>query len=133
MKLTEKQYAQALFEATDGKTEAEAGQIVSNLFELLIRGNRVRLAKKIIDRFSQIWDEKNGIIKAEVISRESISADASMDVIAYVKDKYRAKEVILNNIIDEGVKGGIIIKVGDEVIDASIGRRLKDLRMSLSK
>ena len=43
------------------------------------------------------------------------------------------KEIITNNIIDKNIKGGIIIKVGDEVLDGSVSAQLKRLEKELVK
>jgi len=39
--------------------------------------------------------------------------------------------VILKNIIDESIKGGVILRVGDEILDGSIAGRLNDLKKIL--
>ena len=50
-----------------------------------------------------------------------------------MKEKYKAKEVVIKNKIDENIKGGIIIKVGDEIVDASISGKLRSFKSSLDK
>ncbi|MFA4818059.1 MAG: F0F1 ATP synthase subunit delta [Parcubacteria group bacterium] len=50
----------------------------------------------------------------------------------YVSNKYKAKEVAIKNKIDENIKGGIIIKIGDEIIDGSLSARLNSLRKTLA-
>lgn len=39
--------------------------------------------------------------------------------------------MVIKNKIDENIKGGIIIIVGDEIVDASVGRQLYDLEVNL--
>ena len=51
--------------------------------------------------------------------------------ISYVKNKYSAKEVIIKNTVSEKIKGGVVIKVGDEILDGSVERKLKELKILL--
>ena len=50
-----------------------------------------------------------------------------------MKKKYQAKEVVLKNIVDENIKGGMIVRVGDEVMDGSIAGKLGELKKILVK
>jgi len=49
----------------------------------------------------------------------------------YIINKYSAKEVGIKNIIDEKIKGGIILQVGDEMMDASVRKQLIELKKNL--
>ncbi len=51
----------------------------------------------------------------------------------FIKGKYSAKEVAIRNILDENIGGGMIIRVGDEVLDGGIARQLEELRNNLAK
>ncbi len=83
-------------------------------------------------------------MEAEITSHEELHTELRNKVSKYIKEKYlsatlrvakqagQAKEVILHNIIDEKVKGGIIIRVGDEILDSSVLRQLQELKNNLS-
>jgi F-type H+-transporting ATPase subunit delta len=51
----------------------------------------------------------------------------------YIEKKFGAKEVRLKKIIDENIKGGIIIRARDEVMDGSIAGRVNELKKVLVK
>jgi F-type H+-transporting ATPase subunit delta len=68
-----------------------------------------------------------------VVGRTDVSPDILEKVKEFVKKKYGAKEVEINIEIDEKIKGGIIIKVGDEILDGSVSSQLKRLKNILSK
>jgi F-type H+-transporting ATPase subunit delta len=99
----------------------------------LQKNNQLKMAGKIIEKFNGIYNQENGIVEAEITSREELSKDVSNKLRNYVSTKYKAKEVVIKNKIDEQIKGGIIIKVGDEIIDASIGKSLMELKKILMK
>jgi F-type H+-transporting ATPase subunit delta len=130
MKATVTQYAKTLFELTDKKSEQEISHVVKKFAEVLRNDGQVKNAKNIIEKFSQLYNEKHGIIEATVVTREKL--DDLEKIEKFVKEKYEAKEVILKNIIDEDIKGGIVIKVGDEILDGSVSAQLKRLKKALS-
>lgn len=127
MKITATQYATTLHELTQDKSKSEIDAVVKKFAEQLIKNRKNRLAGKIIEKFSGIYNQKNGIVEAEITSREALSKDVSNKLRNYVSTKYKAKEVVVKNKIDESIKGGIIIKVGDEILDASLKNRLLNL------
>jgi F-type H+-transporting ATPase subunit delta len=131
MKITPNQYAKTLYELTQEKSQSEIGNVVSEFANLLTKKNQTKLLPKIIEKFTTIWNKENGIVEAEVISREKLSSLLVDNLIRFVKDKYKAKEVLINNIVNESLKGGIIIRVGDEVMDGSVDRQLRTLRLRL--
>ena len=105
--------------------------VVAGFMKVLKKNNQLKMAGKIIEKFNGIYNQKNGIVEAEVTSREALDKDVSNKLRNYVSTKYKAKEVVIKNKIDENIKGGIIIKVGDEIIDASLKSRLINLNKLL--
>jgi len=133
MRLTVNQYAKALYESVQEKSQKEVDSVIGNFIKILQKNGQLKLAKKIVEKFSAIWNKENEIVEATVTSRESLDAETLQKIEKFVAEKYSAKEVVLQNVIDEKIKGGIIIKVGDEMMDASVAKRLADLRLSLTK
>lgn len=133
MRLTVNQYAKALYESVQDKSQSEGDSVVANFLKILQKNGQLKLAKKIVEKFSAIWNKENEIVEATVTSREALDKESLKKIEKFVAEKYLAKEVVLNNVIDEKIKGGIIIKVGDEMMDASVAKRLEDLKLSLVK
>ena len=132
MKITTQQYAKSLYEATEGKSPKEIGVLVSNFIKILIRNKQKKLLPKISQKFEEIWNKEKGIVKADVITKFEMKGKDLDEIKEYIRKKYKAKEVFIKNIVDEKIKGGIIIKVGDEVMDGSIRGYLGNLRKKLS-
>jgi ATP synthase F1 delta subunit len=133
MKITATQYAKSLYELTDGKTKQDINGVVVGFVKVLQKNNQIRLVKNIIEKFSNLYNQKNGIVEAEITTKEEVRSEVRTRVCTYVSNKYKAKEVVLNNKVDKDIKGGIIIKVGDEIVDASIGKSLVELKRVLMK
>lgn len=132
MKISTLQYAKTLFELTDGKSEQEALNIVKKFAEQLKVGGQLKNSSKIMDKFSQLYNEKHAIVEVVVTSRENLKLEAVAEIVEFIKSKYAAKDVKLENVVDEKIMGGVIIRVGDEILDGSVALKLKKLKKILS-
>jgi F-type H+-transporting ATPase subunit delta len=132
MKATTQQYAKTLLELTENKTEKEISGIVVRFADILKKDGQMKNASKIIEKFSELYNAKNGIVEAQVITKSKIAESEIKKIKDYVKEKYGAKEIIINNVVDKKIKGGIIIKVGDEILDGSVANQLKRFKKELS-
>ena len=132
MKASAAQYAKTLYELASGKDKSEIDSIAASFAKLLAKNNRLKMAPAIIEKFGNIWNRENGILEAEVESAYPLNDEISGKITKEIKEKYGAKEVILNNKINKDIKGGIIIKIRDEVIDSSVKKQLKMLKQALA-
>jgi F-type H+-transporting ATPase subunit delta len=133
MKISSTQYAKTLYDLTENKSRSEIDKAVIGLAKILIKKKDTKLVLKITEKFKEIWNKKNEIVEAETTSREKLGEDLLNKIKKFIKEKYKAKEVFLDNKIDESIKGGIVIRVGDEVMDASVVGRLRSLKNILTK
>ncbi|MFA6973792.1 MAG: ATP synthase F1 subunit delta [Parcubacteria group bacterium] len=133
MKITATQYAKSLYELTDGKSEQEVDGVVASFLKVLIKNRHLKIAKKVMAKFTEISNQEQGLVEAEVTTREKIHTEVLTQVRTYIKNKYKAREVVIKNKIDLNIKGGIVIKVGDEILDGSIAGQLNGLRKALTK
>ena len=72
------------------------------------------------------------IVMAQITTSQKPENLNIKEIEEFVKRKYGAKKVELKIVVDENIKGGIIIRVGDEVLDASVGGQLEKLRKLLA-
>jgi F-type H+-transporting ATPase subunit delta len=133
MKITSKQYAQTLYDLTDGKSEGETEKSVGCFVDFLIKSRKLKLSGKIIEQFSDIYNKRHGIVRVEVTGARKLSEEMTKEIKGFIKKKYKAEEVELVIMVDEGLKGGIILKVGDEIMDGSVAGRLSELKKILVK
>ena len=132
MKASAAQYAKTLYELASGKNKSEIDSIATSFAKLLAKNNRLKMTPAIIEKFGNIWNRENGILEADVESAYPLNDEISGKITKEIKEKYGAKEVILNNKINKDIKGGIIIKIGDEVIDGSVKKQLEMLKQALA-
>ena len=70
MKVSIKQYAQALFDLTNGKSEQDISIIVKNFADQLKKDGQLKNAGAIMEKFGRLYNETHGIVEAAVSSRE---------------------------------------------------------------
>ena len=133
MKISNSQYSVALYESVKGKSQSEINSAISNFVKVLVKNNQIKNVSSIISKFKEIWNKKEGIVEAEIISREKLDSKLVNQLISYIVKKYKSEKVEIIEKIDLNIKGGIIVKVGDEVMDGSISGQLKNLRSILTK
>ncbi|TSD01868.1 MAG: F-type H+-transporting ATPase subunit delta [Parcubacteria group bacterium Athens0714_25] len=133
MKISSTQYAKTFFELIDGKSEQEVLDVVKKFADILKRDRQLKNFNKIAEKFSEIYNKKNLIAEAVVVSREVLDVNTQEKIKEYVSGKYHLKEVILRNEINSNIMGGIIIKVGDEILDESVLGKIEKMRNELLK
>jgi F-type H+-transporting ATPase subunit delta len=133
MKITASQYATTLYELTADKSKQDVSNVITGFVKILQKNNQIRLVRNIIEKFSNLYNQKNGIVEAEITTKEEVRSEVRTRVRTWVSTKYKAREVVIKNKIDEGIKGGIIIKVGDEILDGSVAGKLRSLESLLTK
>ena len=132
MKISTLQYAQTLLDLTDGKSQQEVLTVLAKFAEQLKSDGQLKNADKIMEKFSDLYNSKNGIVMAQITTSQKPENLNIKEIEEFVKRKYGAKKVELKIVVDENIKGGIIIRVGDEVLDASVGGQLEKLRKLLA-
>ncbi|WP_231459032.1 MULTISPECIES: ATP synthase F1 subunit delta [unclassified Pedobacter] len=97
-------------------------------FKIVVSKGRSAILFATAKQFVEQYNKINGIVTADVISATVLSATAKEEVIAIVKKELGAKQVIINEKVDEKLIGGFILKVGDKQFDASIASGLNKLK-----
>ena len=131
MKISTPQYAQALYELTKDKPESEVSVVISKFVKDLKRKGLLNKADEIVKRFTEIYNKENGIVSARVFIDREFGDDIIEEIAKAIKERYKAEEVELAIIVDEKLKGGVKIVVGEEILDNSVVGKLGKLRKAL--
>ena len=110
---------------------SEANPYLTNFLMLLVDKRRIVFLEQIVNQFLSLLRELNQVALAEVISAQELSEAQKNAVVDRVKGITNARDVELKTNIDADLIGGVIIKVGSQVIDASIRGQLRRLSVSL--
>jgi F-type H+-transporting ATPase subunit delta len=112
------------------KALAGADKNVLSLALLLLRRNRESLAPQIAQAYQEILDRQRGISHALVTSAVPLSADELRDVEQKLKE-LAGGQVTVRTQVDESILGGLIVRIGDRLIDGSTRSRLTALKQRL--
>ena len=132
MKITPKQYAQALFETTRDCSSDILIERLSSFSMILIENNQASQLDKILSYFKEIWNKESGIVEVEVIIAREMS-DASLDKIKkFIEKKAGGRKINMSVFVDESLIGGFIVRMGNEIFDSSLKNRVLVLKSGLN-
>ncbi len=97
--------------------------VVLNFILLLVEKRLESLLPSILKMFNTLLYAKEGTIEAKVTTARELSSHECENIVAQLS-KMLGKPVVLDRYVDSGIIGGIIIQVGDRLIDGSVSRRL---------
>lgn len=104
-----------------------------NFLMLLIDKRRIAFLEGVCENYLARLRELNQTVLASVTSAVALNSTQTQAVIDKVKSLTNAREVELQAKIDPELLGGVIIKVGSQVIDASLKGQLRRIGMRLAK
>ncbi|MFC0603381.1 ATP synthase F1 subunit delta [Winogradskyella pulchriflava] len=104
-----------------------ANVATTNLIDTLISNKRLALLNDVAASYTQLYDHMRGTQVATVTTAVPLTADLKTKVLAKVKE-LTGKEAEVENIIDESILGGFILRVGDIQYNASISNKLDKLK-----
>ncbi len=105
----------------------DTNPMVRNLVALLISRGSAKLIRDVHLSYSQLVDEYRGRQRVEVTSAVALDAGEVGRIARFVAELIQ-KEVVVSTEVDETILGGVIIQVGDQLLDGSVRSRLEGLR-----
>jgi F-type H+-transporting ATPase subunit delta len=115
--------------------KAVAGKAVSaealSLVLLMIRRGRPRAIERMIAHFGELLRRERGIVLAEVRTPLKLEP-AQRESVAERLAQLTGEKVEMNEVVDESLIGGIAVRIGDRLYDASVRNRLERLRARLT-
>jgi F-type H+-transporting ATPase subunit delta len=102
-----------------------------NFLELLVDKHRMTEVFRIRREFDQLWKQENRRIDVTVTSAVALDP-AVVEKIGQEVERQTGEKVDLSSTVDGDILGGIVLQVGNMVLDASIRSRLEKLRKSVA-
>ena len=109
------------------KVFSNTDPLTKELFNLLVENKRVDIMDIVAAKYIKLYDEQMGKEVATVTTAVPMTSDMELKVLAKVKE-LTSKSVELQNVIDESILGGFILRIGDLQYDASIINKLNNLK-----
>jgi F-type H+-transporting ATPase subunit delta len=102
-----------------------------NFLELLVDKQRMTEVFRIRRELDELWKQENRRIDVTVTSAVELEP-AVVERIGQEVERQTGEKVELSSRVDDGILGGIVLRVGNMVLDASIHSRLEKLRKSVA-
>jgi len=121
-------------EKKDGlrKAISDAEPIVQNFLELLIENHRMPALFRIRREFDRLWEDENKLLPVQITSAVELSDETKRQIVDRIAEQ-TGRTVESSATVDPDLLGGLVVRVGNTVLDASIRHRLEQLRKQVAR
>jgi F-type H+-transporting ATPase subunit delta len=121
-------------EKEDGLERAvsDADPVILNFLKLLIEKHRMPVIFRARAEYDRLWEEENKLLPVEITS----AVELDEDIVSQLGDRISeqtGRKVELSSRVEPDILGGIVVQVGNAVLDASVRNRLDQLRRQVVK
>jgi F-type H+-transporting ATPase subunit delta len=109
-----------------------ASKELVNFLELLAEKHRMPVLFTIRRRFDELWAEAKKRLEVKLISAVELD-QAVVDQVAQEVERQTDREIDLETEVDPEILGGLVLRVGDKVLDASLRNKLERLRREVAR
>jgi F-type H+-transporting ATPase subunit delta len=120
------QVAEVILAVCGDKLDAQG----ANLTRLLTENKRLATLPEIARLFEELKAVQEGVLEAHVTSAFTLTGEQLAGLVARLEQKF-GRKVTATQSVDASLIGGVIIAVGDEVMDASVRGKLADMAATL--
>jgi F-type H+-transporting ATPase subunit delta len=104
---------------------------LTNFLELLLEKHRMPAMARIRKRFDHLVAEENKELEVTVTSAVELDEGIASQIGAEI-EKQTGRTVELTSKVDDSILGGLVVRVGNMVLDASVLNKLEKLRKSVA-
>ena len=115
-----------------GRAISGASEEFVNFLEMLVEKHRMPVIFRIRRQFDELWKRENKKLDVTLTSAVELDPEVVRKVGEEI-EKQTGQSVELTNRVDDGIVGGLVLQVGNMVLDASIRNRLEKLRKSVAQ
>ena len=121
-------------EKVDGlrRTVQDAEPILLNFLELLLENHRMPAIFRTRRTYDSLWEDYNRLLPVEITS----AVELDEQTVRHIGDRIAeqtGRRVDLSSSVEPDILGGIVVRVGNQVLDASIRNRLETLRKQVAR
>ncbi|MDQ7833010.1 MAG: F0F1 ATP synthase subunit delta [Desulfovibrionaceae bacterium] len=132
-------FANPIFVASEKKAvldgvlaKLSVSPVVKNFLGLLAEKERLSFLPEIAVYFRTLLDEAQGVVRGRLVTALNL-AEARRDQIKSKLEAQTGKKLVLDFAVDPEILGGVMLKVGDKVLDASLRAQLQILKEQIKR
>ena len=112
--------------------KAKASKIFLNFCYLLADKKRLPILPFVYEYYRKFLDEEEGIIRGKLITAIDIKKNKKAEILKKLEEKID-KKLVLEFEKDKSIIGGLVLKIGDKVFDASIRAQLNSIKENIKR
>ncbi|NBX52134.1 MAG: ATP synthase F1 subunit delta [Proteobacteria bacterium] len=101
------------------------GNLTSNFFASIVKNRRLNLFPEIHEEFNRMARDYKKILEVEVVSTVGLNIE---NIKILLEKSYPDKKILLKHTLSPKILGGLQIKIGSKVIDASLKNHLEQIQ-----
>ena len=103
--------------------QVQAGDTLITFFKVLSEASRLELLTLMSKPFEELLLEKNNTVKATVTSVVELTQDEVSAVSSKIEGLV-GKKVLIEQVVDKSILGGLVVRVGNNILDLSLKNKL---------
>jgi ATP synthase F1 delta subunit len=121
-------------EKKDGLKRAvsNANPAFNNFLEALIERHRMPVIFRIRTEFETLWDEARKLLPVQITSAVELDPSIVKELADRIGEQ-ADRQVEVSTEVDPEILGGVVLRVGNVILDASIKNRLEQLRKQVAQ
>jgi F-type H+-transporting ATPase subunit delta len=122
-----KEKQEALEKLLDGADER-----LMSFLNLLIENHRMPVTYRIRREYDRLWEQENKLLPVVLTSAVELDAQTIKDLGDRIGER-TGRTVTLTTRVEPDILGGVVVRVGNSILDASIRNRLEQLRTQVAQ
>jgi F-type H+-transporting ATPase subunit delta len=114
------------------KAVTGADESVMNFLELLLEKHRMPVIHRMRREYDALWREENKLLPVDLTSAIRLDDELVRSLGDRISEQ-TGRKVELNAHVDPDIVGGIVLRVGNSIMDASLRNRLEQLRKQVAR
>ncbi|RZJ43633.1 MAG: F0F1 ATP synthase subunit delta [Brevundimonas sp.] len=112
--------------------KAKFNGVTRNFLGLLAQNGRARDLTAVIAGFDVLYAKKTGVVAAEVVTAQALTASQLKTILTSLRTSL-GKDPELTTRVDPAILGGLKVKVGSKLFDASLKTKLDQMKFALKR
>jgi F-type H+-transporting ATPase subunit delta len=121
-------------EKKEGLDRALSGaeEIFTNFLDALLERHRMPAIFRIRAAYEQLWEDENRLLPVQITSAVALDEETVNSIGKRIGEQ-TGRTIELSSDVDDAIIGGIVLRVGNVILDASIRSRLEQLRKQVAQ
>jgi F-type H+-transporting ATPase subunit delta len=109
----------------------DADPVIVNFLKLLVENHRMPVIFRTRRAYDALWEQENRLLPVHVTSAIELDSKTVSQIGEQIEQQ-TGQKVEMSSEVDPEILGGIVVRVGNSILDASVRARLENLRKQVA-